>query len=127
MAEYPNTLAHGIDAVAGLDPFQLWAGEMDIVNSTGLAGAADIAQFTVSVKLKTGVVLSLTDAIAADATARPNCVTAQPIKAATVGPLYTGGCFNHAALIWPTGAAYDTLAERQGAFAGTPINVEKVL
>jgi hypothetical protein len=40
-------------------------------------------------------------------------------------PYYSGGSFNHEALVWP--AADDTLAERRVAFNGSNINVASLL
>lgn len=52
----------------------------------------------------------------------------EPVAAAT-GPVdcpyYSGGIFNHEALVWP--AAESTLAARRAAFAGTNINVASLL
>lgn len=45
-ATYPNLLAKGVTGVSGFSPFELWAGESDIVTSQGTA-AANIAQFQV--------------------------------------------------------------------------------
>lgn len=55
-------------------------------------------------------------------------IAAQPIAAATPGawiPYFTGGDFNHEALVWP--AAVSTLAQRRRAFSGTNINVKQLL
>jgi hypothetical protein len=55
-------------------------------------------------------------------------ITLEPIAAVTVPvdcPYYSGGIFNHEALVWP--AAESTLAARRAAFAGTNINVASLL
>lgn len=55
-------------------------------------------------------------------------IAAQACAAATPGgffPVYTGGCFNHEALVWPAGLA--TLRTRKLAFAGTDITVKQLL
>jgi hypothetical protein len=55
-------------------------------------------------------------------------ITLEPIAATTVPvdcPYYSGGIFNHEALVWP--AAESTLAARRAAFAGTNINVASLL
>lgn len=51
-------------------------------------------------------------------------ITAQPIPAGTGGPLYTGGIFNHEALVWP--ASVTTIAARKAAFDGTNIGVRQL-
>jgi hypothetical protein len=45
-AVYPNTQAQGVTNVSGFTPFELWAGEADIITSQGTAGA-NINQFQV--------------------------------------------------------------------------------
>lgn len=52
-------------------------------------------------------------------------VAAVAIPADVSGPFYTGGCFNHEKLIWPTGVT--TLAQRKLALSGRTISVRKLL
>ncbi len=55
-------------------------------------------------------------------------VTLEPVAAVEESvncPYYSGGIFNHEALVWP--AADDTLAERRAAFNGSNINVASLL
>lgn len=52
-------------------------------------------------------------------------VTAQPLQANEMGPVWVGGIFNPEALIWP--ATINTLAERKAAFDGTTLGVRKLL
>lgn len=55
-------------------------------------------------------------------------IAAQPVAATTPGtwlPYFTGGVFNHQALVWPASVA--TLAQRQRAFAGSDIGVRQLL
>lgn len=47
------------------------------------------------------------------------------LNKATWSPYYSGGFFNHAALVWPAGAP--TLAARKAAFLGTNISIGSVL
>lgn len=64
--------------------------------------------------------------VAAGILATPLDTTAATGVAGSWAPYYTGGDFNHAALVWP--AATDTLAERRAAFASTgTIKVSSVL
>ena len=64
--------------------------------------------------------------VAAGILAAPLDTTAATGVAGSWAPYYTGGDFNHAALVWP--AATDTLAERRAAFASTgTIKVSSVL
>jgi hypothetical protein len=50
---YPNLLAGGIVNENAFAPFELWAGEADLVTSQGTAGA-NLAQFTVVARAATG-------------------------------------------------------------------------
>lgn len=52
-------------------------------------------------------------------------IAAQPIAAAGWGPYFTGGQFNHEALVWP--ATVTSLAQRKRAFDGTNIGVRHLL
>lgn len=55
-------------------------------------------------------------------------ITAQPNDGTQAGasvPYYDGGCFNHAALIWP--ASLTTEAARKAVFGGTPVFISHVL
>ena len=54
-------------------------------------------------------------------------VLSEPVSAdvATSAPYYSGGIFNHEALVWP--AATTTLAARRAVFNGTNVNVAALL
>lgn len=122
-ATYPNLLAGGIDTDTITEPFQLWAGESDLVTSQGTAGA-DLAQFTVIARATSGKVVAWAPA-ATDSTAKAIGFLAQP--AVNNGPavFYTGGVPNHKALIWPSGVT--TLDARKAAFDGTNITISAIL
>lgn len=119
---YPPLLAKGVEDAGRFDQFDLYAGESDIV--TGQAQMKDdegAVQFLV-------VSWSSGRLTAYPGTGTAHAVVAQPIDASTPGgwvPIFTGGIFNHEALVWPEG--FDTLAERQQAFAGTNIGVRQLL
>ena len=49
-------------------------------------------------------------------------IVAQAIAAAGMGPIYTGGCFNHEVLVWP--ASLTTLAQRRAVFDRSPISLD---
>lgn len=73
---------------------------------------------------------TLTDVLATEEAPSANAVAiaAQAVPAATPGaafPVFTGGVFNHEALVWPGGVA--GLAQRKAAFMGTPIGVRQLL
>lgn len=122
---YPNQLAQGVTTEDLPAPFELFAGESDIVTDQGQAGAVALVQFAVLGRITaTGRLVAL-DPAAVDGSAVAVAIAAQPIAANAMGPIYTGGVFNHEALVWP--AALDTLAERKAAFDGSNIGVRKLL
>lgn len=73
---------------------------------------------------------TLTGANAAEDVPSGNAIgiAAQPVAAATPGamlPYFTGGIFNHQALVWPAGLV--TIEERKRVFDGTNIGVRQLL
>lgn len=124
-----NDLAAGGVEHGPMTISQLYAGEAPIVTGHSVA-LADLDKYQVVVLTATG--LSETFDFVGDMdpalvlpTQGINCViTAQ---AATTGqnvPYFSSGCFNHAALVWPT--ELDTLAKRKAFFAGTPIQIDSI-
>lgn len=119
---YPPLLAGGVTDLGRFDPFDLYGGESDIV--TGQAQMTDgegAVQFKV-MALAAGRLTAYTG------TGTAHAIMAQPVNATTPGgwgPIFTGGVFNHEALVWPAGT--NTLALRQQAFAGTNIGVRQLL
>lgn len=123
---FPNLLASGVAAIAGEDPFHLFAGESDTVTSQG-DFVADTVQFAVLGRVTASGLYQAWDPVAVDGSEVAVAIAAQPVDVSeqVAGPVYIGGFFNHEALIWPVAA--DTLAERKAAFDGTPINIGKLL
>jgi hypothetical protein len=73
---------------------------------------------------------TLTGASATEGTLTNNAIgiAGQPVGASTPGgwfPYFTGGVFNHQALLWPAG--FISLEERKRCFDGTNIGVRQVL
>lgn len=105
-------------------PFQLFAGEAEIVTGSYPVGA-DLSQYQVFAVNAAGAAVPVAPA-ANDGTQIAVGVTAQ---AATVAqgnvPVYESGHFNHEALVWP--AAWDTYAERKAAFARTTIKIGRLV
>lgn len=119
---YPNLLAGGLTDEGDFVPFELFAGESDIVTSQGTAGATALEQFRVVARDTDGTLIPWDNTV----TAKPAIgITAQPIPAGTTGPIFVGGVFNHAALIWP--AAVTTLPARKAAFDRTDILIGAIL
>jgi hypothetical protein len=115
---YPNLLAGGITSESSFAPFELWAGEADLVTSQGTA-AANLAQFTVVTR--TGTTIAVWDGT----TGKPIGFMAQPAVLGGPAVYYTGGVPNHKVLIWPAGV--DTLDKRKAAFDGTNITISALL
>lgn len=120
---YPNMLAEGVTLENTFAPFELWAGESDLVTSQGTAGA-NLAQFTVIARNPAGKIVAWVPA-GTDSTAKAIGFLAQ--AAVNNGPAayYTGGVPNHAVLVWPAGVT--TLDARKAAFDGTNITISALL
>jgi hypothetical protein len=92
-------------------------------NAITIVEGVTSASFTVSAATLTGA-NAAEDVPSGDAIA----IAAQPVPAATPGaflPIFTGGVFNHEALVWPVGLA--TLEQRKRAFDGSNIGVRQLL
>lgn len=123
---FPNLLAGGVTNEGSSAPFHLFAGDSKVVTGQGDFGA-DCAQFQVlGRKTSDGKYYPHAPA-ASDGTEKAVAIAAQPVVIANQvpGPVYLGGYFNHAALVWA--AATDLLSERKAAFDGTAINIGKLL
>jgi hypothetical protein len=121
---YPNLLAGGIVNENAFAPFELWAGEADLVTSQGTAGA-NLAQFTVIARAATGGKIVALAPAATDSTNKAIGFLAQACVNNGPAVYYTGGVPNHKALLWP--AALDTLDKRKAAFDGTNITISALL
>lgn len=128
MADYITRKAGGITSHASTDPnFFLYGGESDIVTDRAeVAVELTLAQFTVVVFDASGRLIAYTGTGTATGILAESVDTtaATGTGVVTSAPFFTGGQFNHEALIWP--AATDTLAERRAAFAGTNIGVHRL-
>ncbi|AEY69573.1 decorator protein [Burkholderia phage vB_BceS_AH2] len=123
MTPSPNDLA-GNGTLGSYTPFQLWAGEKEIVTDHDpVAPNTTIAKYQVLAKNAAGQLVPH-DPTASDETAKAVGVATQPIKtgaaAASIG-YYVSAFLNHEALVWH--ASLDTLAKRKAAFVGTEIRV----
>jgi hypothetical protein len=95
---------------------QLFAGEAPI--TTGHSFASDtVVKYQVCVLTAAGLSTNFTGV-----TSGEKCVIAAQagIEGQSV-PYYSGGCFNHSVLTWPS--AQDNLAKRKLFFMGTPITI----
>ncbi len=143
-ATYPNTIA-GSEYPTPFVPFDLLAGEAPLTtNRATVANGQNLAQFQVVAMNAAGELVAWNPAATATVTdgdgtpggtlqipvtaSRAIGIMAQAVNAgsgALPGLYYTGGHFNHEALVWPGGTT--TLAARRAAFAGTPITVSQLI
>lgn len=107
----------------------LFAGEADVTTEEGVVDTGVLAKYTVVGKITaTGKLVALTPG-ASDGSQVAYGILTQAVDATSANVnvgVYVGGFFNDAALVWPNNTAYDTLIERQAAFARTPIRIGTV-
>lgn len=126
---YPNNLAGNGDH-GGYFPFQLFAGEKEIVTSQAICAPLQgaFAQFEVFALDGNGMIAKYNPAGVSPLN-RAVGVTAQPIDANQSGtamyPYYRSAYFNHEALTWPAGMG--TLEARKAALIGSEIEVGALL
>lgn len=105
-------------------PFQLFAGEKEIVTAhDDVATGVTLAKYQGVAKNAAGQLVAH-DPTAGDTTAKLVGFAAQPIVTTTAVksvPYYVSAFFNHEALVWH--ASLDTLAKRKAAVAGTEIQI----
>ncbi len=133
MSVFQSRKAQGVTTYGAVDPSHfLYGGESDIVTNRGTFAAGQvIAIGTVLMQTAAGYIIhdgTLAQgnavAIAGDNINTSASGLNHTSNTAVEGPVWTGGQFNHEALIWP--AALDTLGERRNAVAGTNIGVHRL-
>lgn len=110
----------GNDSLTLSAPTQVFAGDAPVTTNRAQGGTSvTLAQYTV-IAIVADKIVQWDPAGSGDVTKAAG-ILATPLdtvaKPGSWAPYYTGGDFNHAALVWP--AAIDTLAERRAAFAQT--------
>lgn len=115
-----------------VQPAQLFAGSAPVITNRAEGGAeVELAAYTVIAIVADKIVAWVQGGtggteVAAGILAAPLNTKATGGNPGSWAPYYTGGDFNHAALVWPVAA--DTLAERRAAFAQTgTIKISTVL
>lgn len=111
---------------------QLFAGEMPIhTDRAPVTNGLSFAQYEVIALDASGNIIKFNPAGSAPANVAAGILCNAVDSTVVTGQssaYYTGGCFNHAALVWPAGATHDTFAERKAAFAGLKtIGIAKVI
>ena len=118
---YPQLAGNDSTVIAA--PAQIFAGSAEVTTNRAQGGTnVKLAALTVIALVGDKIVQynpagSDGSEVAAGILAAPLDTTAATGVAGSWASYYTGGDFNHAALVWP--AATDTLAERRAAFAST--------
>lgn len=119
----------GGEVFGAMNVTPLFAGQAPVVTEEAIVDTGVLAKYTVVGKITaTGKVVALNPA-ASDGSQIAHGILTQAVDATAAdvrAAIYTAGFFNDAALVWPVGAAYDTLIERQAAFARTPIRIGTV-
>lgn len=127
---YPQLASN--DSTTFAAPVGLFAGSMEVTTNRAQVGTnINLAQYTV-VALVNDLLVAWNPA-GSDGSQNIVGILATDGDTRSSGgvpgrwaPYYTGGDFNHAALVWP--ASIDTLAERRAAFAGLKtINISTIL
>lgn len=111
----PDFLA-GDRIVGDYAPFQLFAGEADVVTDKGSVAEAVLQYQVISLDANGAIVpyTAATDQVAVG-------IACNPAAAGTNVAYYVGGFFNHLALEWPESVA--TLEQRKAVFVRTPIRI----
>ena len=126
---YPDKdLAAGGTIEGTYTPVELFAGDADVVTEeeTVVLGQ-NLAKLTVVGKVTATNKLVAWDPAAVDGSQVAYGILTQAANAVAADVnlgVYTGGFFNHAALVWPVGVA--TFAARKAAFAGKSIHIGQV-
>jgi hypothetical protein len=117
-----NDLAGGVDIAASYTPEQIFAGDYDVRTNSGVAAAA-IQKYQLIAVLADS---TITPFVGGTHTVEQAAVAAQPIASGKSGPYFTSGCFNHAMIVWPAGATFDSFAKRKGAFVNRPLTFDMI-
>lgn len=129
MDAYPNDLASGFNDEGRTRPFEMFAGEAEVITNHHLA-AADYPIFTI-------VTLGASDTVtvwngtdfpsngSATVVPVPMGILAQAATSGDVVPVYEAGFFNYE-ILKKTGNASVTLADAKRAFQGTEIHVGEI-
>jgi len=127
-----NITAGGVTTEGTYTPPNLFAGEQDIITtSLPLAASTAIVARQVLALNAAGNLVPLNPAGTGETASETIAVAIAVEAAASAGsvrnvPVYVGGFFDHEALAWPAGTAYDTLAERRAAFLRTNITIGSI-
>jgi hypothetical protein len=125
MLPYTSPRAGGLTEIAGVEPFQLRAGDDPWLTGDGVAGTA-IDQFRLLGMVATTGALGYFDPAATNGLENLVGISLQPIRSGQRGGYLTGGCMNVAAIqVWPSGVT--TLQQKKALFGGKPFRVDQVL
>lgn len=113
-----HDLAHGVNVQTFGAPFQLWIGGAPVVTDAAIA-EVDIEKYELVALVNNRIVRF----VPGTHEAKQMVLAAQPTLAGQSCPFWKAGRFNHEAVKWPAGTAFDTYAERQAFLTGTMLMV----
>lgn len=100
-------------------PFQLWIGGAPVITDAAIA-AVDFQKYELAALMPNN---TLARFVPGTHTAQQAVITAQPVVANQSTPYWNAGRFNHEAVVWPAGDAFDTYLERKAFLTGTMLLV----
>ena len=116
-------LATGVTVAGSFVPTHIFCGEGEISSSAAPALAA-LTQYQVCALTATGV----TPFISGTHTKDQMVIATQDVASGAQAPIWTRArTINHAILIWPSGTALDTFAERLAFVQGTAFAIGKMI
>lgn len=121
MPNLPNLLA-GNESLGAWAPVQVFSGDADL-HSDGAVCGANFPIYSVISRTAAGLLVPH-DPDATDGTEVAMFVAAQAGVTGRTCPYYTSGQFNPEALVWDS--SLTTLAQRQAAFANSPVMIKAI-
>lgn len=106
-------------------PFQLWIGGAPVITDAAASGVAAIKKYELVALLDDNTVITF---VPGTHTAAQAVIAAQ--AAYSVGqavPYWNAGRFNHEAVQWPAGTAFDTYGKRKAFLNGTMLHASHLI
>ena len=117
----PRSDLAGYESLGSRGTFQLWIGGAPVHTESAKSAVAEFQKYELAALTDDG---KITTFIVGTHTAKQACITAQPVLG--IGndvPYWDNGKFNHEAVIWPAGLAFDTYLERKAFLNGSMLKV----
>lgn len=105
--------------------FQLWIGGAPIITDAARSAVASMKKYELAALLPDNTVTTF---IAGTHTAAQAVILAQPVySVGQAAPYWNAGRFNHEAVQWPAGGAFDTYGERKAFLNGTMLHASHLI